>query len=265
MGMSNFDFSLITNLFTSVASCDTAQDGQYLFQDPASPVMEGIISLHHDAMLIIWVVMGLVVWMMAATVFYFRNSIHKNPTDIVHGTVLEIVWTVVPALILGILAVPSFALLYSVEEVPDATMTIKAIGHQWYWTYEYSDYQDEGGEGLAFESYMIPSDELVEGHLRLLEVDNRIVVPVNTHVRVIITAADVLHCWAVPALGVKLDACPGRLNQTSFFANREGVFYGQCSEICGVNHGQMPIAVEAVSLEDYVAWVQTKLEGDDDE
>ena len=116
--MSNFDFSLITNLFTSVASCDTAQPGQYLFQDPASPVMEGIIALHHDAMLIIWVVMGLVVWMMAATIYYFRNSVHKNPTDVVHGTVLEIVWTVVPALILLILAVPSFALLYSIEEVP---------------------------------------------------------------------------------------------------------------------------------------------------
>jgi cytochrome c oxidase subunit 2 len=261
--MSNFDFSLI-NIFIGVASCDTAQPWQILFQDPASPVMEGIISLHHDAMLIIWVVIGLVMWMMGATCYYFRNSVHKNPTDVVHGTVLEIVWTVVPALILGVLAVPSFALLYSVEEVPDATMTIKAVGHQWYWTYEYSDYVNEEGESIAFDSYMIPEEDLSPGGLRLLEVDNRVVVPVNTHVRVIITAADVLHCWAVPSLGVKLDACPGRLNQTSFFANREGVYYGQCSESCGVNHGYMPICVEAVSLEDYVAWVAARLEGDDD-
>ena len=262
--MSNFDFSLIKNLFVGVASCDTAQDGQILFQDPASPVMEGIISLHHDAMLIIWVVMGLVVWMMGVTIYYFANSRHKNPTDIVHGTVLEIVWTVVPALILAVLAVPSFALLYSIEEVPDSTITIKAIGHQWYWTYEYSDYVDAEGESIVFDSYMIPEEDLRTGMLRLLEVDNRVVVPVNTHVRVIVTAADVLHCWAVPSLGVKLDGCPGRLNQTSFFANREGVFYGQCSEICGVNHGFMPICVEAVTLEDYVQWVATTLEGDDD-
>ena len=262
--MSNIDFSSIINFFAGVASCDTAQPGQVLFQDPASPVMEGIVSLHHDAMLIIWVVMGLVVWMLGATIYYFRNSIHKNPTDVVHGTVLEIVWTVVPALILAVLAVPSFALLYSVDELPDVTMTVKAIGNQWFWKYEYSDYVNEEGDGIAFDSYMIPADELEPGHLRLLEVDNRVVVPAQTHVRMIITAADVLHCWAIPALGVKLDACPGRLNQTSFFANREGVFYGQCSEICGQAHGQMPICVEAVPLEQYVAWVAEKLQGDDE-
>ena len=263
--MSNFDFSSITTIFAGVASCDAAVPGQYLFQEPASPVMEGIISLHHDAMLIIWVVMGLVMWMMAVTIICFRNSVHKNPTDIVHGTVLEIVWTVVPALILGVLAVPSFALLYSIEEVPDASITIKAIGHQWYWSYEYSDYQNDENESLAFDACMVHEEDLVEGNYRLLETDNRVYVPVNTHVRVIVTAADVLHCWAVPSLGVKLDGCPGRLNQTSFFANREGVFYGQCSEICGKDHGSMPICVEVVSLDEYCSWVEGRLAGDEDD
>ena len=160
---------LCNNIISSYTrpSMDLAEPWQIGFQDPATPVMEGIISLHHDAMLIIWVVMGLVVWMMGATIYYFANSRHKNPTDVVHGTVLEIVWTVVPALILAVLAVPSFALLYSIEEVPDSTITIKAIGHQWYWTYEYSDYVDAEGESIVFDSYMIPEDDLTGGNLRL--------------------------------------------------------------------------------------------------
>ena len=136
------------------------------------------------------------------------------------------------------------------------------MGHQWYWSYEYSDYTTvEGGESLNFDSYMIPDDDLTLGSFRLLEVDNRIVLPVNTHIRVLVTAADVLHSWAIPSLGVKVDACPGRLNQVSLFMKREGVFYGQCSEICGVNHGFMPIVVQGVSLEQYIEWIQNKIEG----
>ena len=162
-------------------------------------------------------------------------------------------------------AVPSFALLYSVDEIIDPEMTLKAVGHQWYWSYEYSDHCNEEGEFINFDSYMLPTEDLVNldstpGRLRLLEVDNRVLLPVETHIRVVITSADVLHCWAVPSLGVKLDACPGRLNQTSMYIKRVGRFFGQCSEICGVNHGFMPIDVDAVSREDYADWINLKLE-----
>ena len=161
-------------------------------------------------------------------------------------------------------AVPSFALLYSVDEIIDPAVTIKAVGHQWYWSYEYSDYCADGSEPIAFDAYMLPEEDLEPGNLRLLEVDNRVVLPVDTHVRLIITAADVLHCWAMPSFGVKMDACPGRLNQTSIFIKREGTYYGQCSEICGVNHGFMPIVVDAVSLEDYIRWISSKIELDEE-
>ena len=162
-------------------------------------------------------------------------------------------------------AVPSFALLYSIDEILDPSLTLKVVGHQWYWSYEYSDYTTEDGEAINFDSYMIPEDDLdMEGYLRLLEVDNRVVLPVNTHIRIIVTAADVLHCWGIPSLAMKVDACPGRLNQTSMFIKREGTFYGQCSEICGVNHGFMPIVVEGVSMDNYVSWISNKLESSDD-
>jgi cytochrome c oxidase subunit 2 len=140
------------------------------------------------------------------------------------------------------------------DEVMDPALTIKAIGHQWYWSYEYSDYQTET---LEFDSYMVPTSDLNKGDFRLLEVDNRLVVPINTHVRVLVTGADVLHAFAVPALAVKMDAVPGRLNQTGFFVKRPGIFYGQCSEICGANHSFMPIVIEAVSLEKYISWVSS--------
>jgi len=151
--------------------------------------------------------------------------------------------------------VPSFALLYSLDEVIDPAVTLKVVGHQWYWTYEYSDYAGEDGESIVFDSYMIPTEDLEPGDLRLLETDNHVVLPVDTHVRVLVTAADVLHCWAVPSLAVKIDATPGRLNQISLFIKREGTYYGQCSEICGVNHGFMPITVEAVPVDKYISWV----------
>jgi len=138
-------------------------------------------------------------------------------------------------------------------------MTVKVAGHQWYWSYEYSDYITEDGEALEFDSYMVPDSDLELGQLRLLEVDNRVVVPVDTHIRFIVTGQDVIHDWAVPALGIKIDAVPGRLNQTSVLIQREGTFYGQCSEICGVWHGFMPIAVEAVSMEKYIAWLDSQL------
>jgi len=197
-------------------------------------------------------------------VFNFILDVHPVPNRVQHGTLLEIVWTVTPALILMSVAIPSFALLYSVDEIIDPAVTLKAVGHQWYWSYEYSDYVNEDGEFINFDSYMLAEDDLMQhsddpGKFRLLEVDNRVVLPVQTHIRVVVTAADVLHCWAIPSLGVKLDACPGRLNQTSLFIKREGVFYGQCSEICGVNHGFMPIVIVGESLENYSTWISDKL------
>ena len=201
-----------------------------------------------------------VTWILGRTLSHFRASNNPLPQKILHGTAIEIIWTVTPSLILIAIAVPSFALLYSLDEVVDPAVTIKAIGHQWYWTYEYSDYAQSDEGSIQFDSYMIPDDELELGQLRLLEVDNRVVLPVNTHIRVVITAADVLHSWAVPSLGVKCDAVPGRLNQVPLYIAREGVFYGQCSELCGVNHGFMPIVVEAVPLENYVDWVAERIE-----
>ncbi len=247
-------------MFNHIAYSEAAEPWQLSFQDPATPIMEGIINLHHDVMIILVGIGVFVGYLMVRSINLFSSD--KNPVanTVVHGTTLEIVWTVTPALILLLIAVPSFALLYSVDEIIEPAITIKAVGHQWYWSYEFSDYATEDGEFINFDSYMIPDDDLTPGALRLLEVDNRVVLPTHTHIRVIVTAADVLHCWGIPSLAIKLDACPGRLNQTSMFIKREGVYYGQCSEICGVNHGFMPIVVEAVSLDDYVSWVSSKLE-----
>jgi cytochrome c oxidase subunit 2 len=173
-------------------------------------------------------------------------------------TLIELIWTITPALVLIAIAFPSFKLLYLLDEVIDPVITVKAIGNQWFWTYEYSDYVNDTGETIEFDSYMIPDTELESGQLRLLEVDNRVILPVDTHIRFIVTARDVIHSFAVPSLGLKLDALPGRLNQTSVIINREGVFYGQCSELCGILHGFMPIVIEAVSLESYLLWLSSQ-------
>jgi len=186
---------------------------------------------------------------------HLLNSSQLYSEGINHHTPIEIAWTVTPALILMLIAVPSFALLYSIEEFIEPSLTVKCTGHQWYWCYEYSNCKNDKLskllDGYKFESYMVPTDDLSEGQLRLLEVDHRLVLPTNSHVQITVTAADVLHCWAVPALGIKVDACPGRLNQTSIFIKREGTFYGQCSEICGVNHGFMPIVVRSADFNVY--------------
>lgn len=239
---------------------DAPEAWQLGFQDAATPMMQGIIDLHQDIFFFAIIILVFVLWMLLRALwhFYYRNN--PIPERIVHGTTIEIVWTVVPSITLMFIAIPSFALLYSMDEVVDPAVTIKTIGHQWYWTYEYSDYNQSDEQSLAFDSYMIPEEDLELGQLRLLETDNRVIVPANTHVRMIITSADVLHSWAVPALGIKCDAVPGRLNQSSVFIKREGVYYGQCSELCGVNHAFMPIVVEAVSIDDYVQWVSNHLE-----
>lgn len=240
--------------------CDYAYPWQISFQDPATPVMEGIIVLHHDLLFILAIIGFAVGWILAKTTYLFYHKKHPLASQITHGTTIEIVWTITPSLILMIIAVPSFALLYSIDEVIDPSVTLKVIGHQWFWSYEYSDFSQKLDKTIQFDSYMIASDDLEQGQLRLLEVDNRVVLPIKTHVRVLITSSDVLHSWAVPSLGVKMDACPGRLNQVSMFIKREGVFFGQCSELCGVNHGFMPIVVESVAIEKYIKWVLLQTE-----
>jgi len=238
---------------------DAAEPWQLGFQDSATPVKEGMLILHDDVMFYLVVIIISVLFMIGAILYNFLNSkfAHKY---LIHGTLIEIIWTISPAFVLIAISLPSFQLLYLIDEVIDPSVTIKAIGHQWYWSYEYSDYMNEKGDFINFDSYMIPTDDLKEGDLRLLEVDNKIIVPINTNIRVIVSSTDVLHAWAVPSLGIKMDCVPGRLNQTSMFIKREGIYYGQCSEICGVQHGFMPIVIEAVSLEKYISWVTSNLE-----
>nr|AEO21069.1 cytochrome c oxidase subunit 2 [Silene conica] len=246
-------------LFTTALS-DAAEPLQLSFQDAATPMMQGIIDLHHDIMFFLIIILVFVLWILVRAMWHFRAKKNQIPQRIVHGTTIEIIWTIVPSIILMFIAIPSFALLYSLDEVVvDPSLTLKAIGHQWYWTYEYSDYNSSDEQSLTFDSYMIPEEDLDLGQLRLLEVDNRVVVPAKSHIRILVTSADVLHSWAVPSLGVKCDAVPGRLNQTSILLEREGVFYGQCSEICGTNHAFMPIVVEAVSRKDYGSRVSAQL------
>nr|WNH18100.1 cytochrome c oxidase subunit II [Halichoeres marginatus] len=221
-----------------------AHPSQLGFQDAASPVMEELLHFHDHALMIVFLISTLVLYIMVAMV-----STKLTNKYILDSQEIEVIWTVLPAVILILIALPSLRILYLMDEINDPHLTIKAIGHQWYWSYEYTDYEE-----LGFDSYMIPTQDLAPGQFRLLETDHRMVVPMESPVRVLVTAEDVLHSWAVPALGVKMDAVPGRLNQTAFMASRPGVYYGQCSEICGANHSFMPIVVEAVPLKHFEEW-----------
>nr|WNH21299.1 cytochrome c oxidase subunit II [Apterichtus klazingai] len=227
-----------------------AHPSQLGFQNAASPVMEEMVHFHDHALMIVFLISTLVLYIIVAMVTTSLINLY-----IIDSQGIEIVWTVLPAVILVLIALPSLRILYLMDEISDPHLTIKAIGHQWYWSYEYTDYED-----LGFDSYMIPTQDLSPGQFRLLETDHRMVVPMDSPVRVLVTAEDVLHSWAVPALGVKMDAVPGRLNQTAFAAPRPGVYYGQCSEICGANHSFMPIVVEAVPLQHFESWSSTLLE-----
>nr|YP_009757374.1 cytochrome c oxidase subunit II [Calappa bilineata]QIM59220.1 cytochrome c oxidase subunit II [Calappa bilineata] len=217
------------------------------FQDSASPLMEQLIFFHDHIMLILILIITFVGYIMSTVL---TNSF-INRFMLEHQSI-ELIWTTIPAIILIFIALPSLHLLYLLDEVNNPTMTIKTVGHQWYWSYEYSDFLN-----IEFDSYMIPSNELESLGFRLLDVDNRTVLPMNTQIRIIITAADVIHSWTVPALGVKADAIPGRLNQSSFLVTRPGLFYGQCSEICGANHSFMPIVVESVSTNSFLNWISS--------
>nr|QFZ89492.1 cytochrome oxidase subunit II [Megascolecidae sp. SC201737-06] len=221
--------------------------GQISFQDAASSVMMQLISFHDHTLIILTLVLTVVSYALIALMFnkYINRYILEAQT-------IETVWTILPALILLVLALPSLRILYITDEVSNPSITIKTIGHQWYWSYEYTDFMN-----VEMDSYMVQTSDLVPGDFRLLEVDNRIVVPMQLEVRMLITAADVLHSWTIPSLGVKVDAVPGRLNQIGFTTSHPGVFYGQCSEICGANHSFMPIAMEVVDSKSFMKWISS--------
>jgi cytochrome c oxidase subunit 2 len=244
-----------------ITFCDAPEAWQLSIQDPATPFLEGML-VFHDLLVVVMIVVGVFVSFILVYIFETYNaSNNKVILQFSHLSVLEIIWTLIPAIILIIIAVPSFSLLYSLDELIDPSLTLKIIGHQWYWSYEYSDFTTTGsGESLNFDSYMLAEGDLTFGSFRLLEVDNRVVLPTSVHIRLLVTAADVLHSWTIPSFGVKIDACPGRLSQASLFLKRDGVFYGQCSEICGINHGFMPIVVRSIPSSNFINWVALKLE-----
>nr|YP_009250547.1 cytochrome c oxidase subunit II [Coptotermes travians]AMX22863.1 cytochrome c oxidase subunit 2 [Coptotermes travians]AMX22876.1 cytochrome c oxidase subunit 2 [Coptotermes travians] len=214
-------------------------------QDGASPIMEQLVFFHDHVLMIMLMITTTVLYMMITLI---RNK--QTSRFMLEGQMIETTWTIAPAIILVFIAMPSLRLLYLMDEVHNPTLTLKAVGHQWYWSYEYSDFTK-----LEFDSYMIPQEEQQESTFRLLDTDNRVVLPTNSPIRLIVTAADVLHSWTIPSLGVKTDATPGRLNQTSFSISRPGILYGQCSEICGANHSFMPITIESVPAKYFINWV----------
>nr|YP_009727733.1 cytochrome c oxidase subunit II [Cephenemyia trompe]QHX99772.1 cytochrome c oxidase subunit II [Cephenemyia trompe] len=215
------------------------------FQDSASPLMEQLIFFHDHSLLILTMITIFVGYLLMS--LFFNKLVNRY---LLHGQSIEIIWTILPAIILVFVAFPSLRLLYLLDETNEPSLTLKTIGHQWYWTYEYSDFKN-----IEFDSYMIPTNELLNNNFRLLDVDNRVIIPINSYIRIMVTAADVIHSWTIPSLGVKVDGTPGRLNQTNFFINRPGLFYGQCSEICGANHSFMPIVIESIPIKYFIKWI----------
>ena len=237
-------------LLSGSALANELKDWQLGFQKSASQGMSDIVWFHDYMLLpIITAITAFVLFLLLYTCVRFRESKNKVASTTSHKTMIEVLWTLIPCLILIVMAVPSFKILYSQDTIPKADVTIKAIGYQWYWGYEYPD------ENIIFDSYMIEDKDLLPGQPRLLAVDNEVIVPVNKVVKVLITANDVLHAWALPAFGVKRDAMPGRVNETWFKADRVGTFYGQCSELCGIKHAFMPITVKVVTEEEYQEWL----------
>ncbi len=242
---------------TALAGAAWAQDfvgksapWQLGLREAASPTMERLNSFHNGLLILILVISVFVLLLLMYIMIRFRAARNPNPSKNTHNTLLEVVWTVVPILILVAVAVPSFRLLYFADRTADAELTIKAIGSQWFWSYEYPDH-----DNLAFDAVMVEDEDIQEGQVRLLSTDNDVVLPVNTNIRILTTANDVIHSFAMPNLGIKLDAVPGRINETWVRIEREGMYYGQCSELCGVRHGFMPIAIRVVSKDEFARWV----------
>nr|YP_009104402.1 cytochrome c oxidase subunit II [Lissemys scutata]AFC17509.1 cytochrome c oxidase subunit II [Lissemys scutata] len=221
-----------------------AHPSQLGFQDAISPIMEELLHFHDHTLMIVFLISTMVLY--TITLMLTTKLTHTNTMN---AQEVEMIWTILPAIVLITIALPSLRVLYLMDEINNPYLTVKAIGHQWYWSYEYTDY-----ENLEFDSYMVPTQDLPNGHFRLLEVDHRMVIPMDSPIRMLITSEDVLHSWAMPSMGVKTDAIPGRLNQTTFTVTRPGIFYGQCSEICGANHSFMPIMVESVPLKHFENW-----------
>lgn len=219
--------------------------GNLSLQDSNSPLMEQLNFFHDHTLIIIYLITVIVTYIIA--IIFFNKFTNRF---LLHGQFIEIIWTILPAIILLFIAFPSLHLLYLLDEINKPTITLKSIGHQWYWRYEYSDFKN-----IEFDSYIIPTNDLNNEDFRLLEVDNRIILPINSQIRIIVSAADVLHSWTVPSLGVKIDATPGRLNQTNVFINRPGLFFGQCSEICGTNHSFIPIVIESIKSNNFINWI----------
>ena len=248
--MKKFIFTVLATISTISALADQPKEWQLGFQNPASDGMRDIVNFHNNILLpVIIAISVFVLFLMIYVCIRFRESKNPNPSKTTHNVAVEVLWTLIPCLILIVMAVPSFKILYKQDTIPKADLTVKAVGYQWYWGYEYPD------ENIIFESYMIKEDELKENQPRLLTVDNEVVVPVNKVVKVLITANDVLHAWALPSFGVKRDAVPGRINETWFKAEKVGTYYGQCSELCGIQHAFMPITVRVVTDEEYAIWL----------
>jgi len=250
--LSNIDSSMLLDYYDYN---DAPRAWGIYFQDCATPQMEALIELHDYIMFYLIIILFAVGWILTSIIRNFvTNKISNKYGN--HGTLIELIWTISPALILILIAFPSFKLLYLMDEVTDPSMSVLAEGHQWYWSYQYPDFLNSENEFIEFDSYLVPESDLEQGALRMLEVDNRVILPELTHIRFIVNSGDVIHSFACPSLGIKCDAYPGRLNQLSILINREGTFYGQCSEICGILHSSMPIVIESVSIEKYLSWLQ---------
>nr|YP_010180773.1 cytochrome c oxidase subunit II [Ixodes nipponensis]YP_010324822.1 cytochrome c oxidase subunit II [Ixodes sinensis]QVD40440.1 cytochrome c oxidase subunit 2 [Ixodes nipponensis]UNO53600.1 cytochrome c oxidase subunit 2 [Ixodes sinensis]UNO53678.1 cytochrome c oxidase subunit 2 [Ixodes sinensis]UNO53704.1 cytochrome c oxidase subunit 2 [Ixodes sinensis] len=217
-----------------------------MFSNSNSPIMEQMIFFHDHSMLIIIMITIITLYMITNIMM---NSLSSR--FLMEGQEIETIWTIIPAITLIFIAMPSLRLLYMLDESYASSITVKIIGHQWYWSYEFSDFN------IEFDSFMIPSNEMKSNSFRLLDVDNRMVIPFNSHIKFLISSADVIHSWTIPSLGVKMDAVPGRLNQSFSFASRPGLFFGQCSEICGANHSFMPISLEITSSYNFIKWLKS--------
>nr|AFQ62145.1 cytochrome c oxidase subunit II [Noteridae sp. MJTNT-2012] len=216
-------------------------------QDSSSPLMEQLMFFHDHTLTILMMIVILVEYLMITILFNKYSN-----RNLLEGQTIEIIWTILPAVTLVFIAFPSLRLLYLLDEINNPMISLKSIGHQWYWSYEYSDFKS-----MEYDSYMTPTEESNKNSFRLLDVDNRIILPFNSQIRILVSALDVIHSWTIPSLGVKIDATPGRLNQSSFFMNRPGLFFGQCSEICGANHSFMPIVLESISPKMFVSWINS--------
>lgn len=245
-------FTIISTFFlTYSAIASKPHPWQMGFQESASPIMAELHSFHNFLLIISTIIVAFVFFLIIYVLIRFNARSNPTPSQFTHNATIEVIWTVIPIIILIIIAIPSFRILKMAETTPTADMTIKVVGSQWYWTYSYPDHGN-----FEFDSYMIQDADLKPNQLRLLEVDNRIVVPEGTTIKFLVTASDVIHSFAIPSLGLKTDAVPGRTNESWTKIDKKGVYYGQCSELCGVNHGFMPIALEVVSKEDFQKWLE---------